>query len=618
MGLSNFTGSSSQGSNTSSGSNPPQGGSGIPFPFGALTSQTSNIDATEMLINYNERFKAAGPTLFRDALVEQTIAVLLGKNKPNALLVGPAGCGKTKIVEDIAYRLASDDAVIPQQLKGFTIYELPLANIVSGSSYVGDLEAKTQAVLEFASDASNKAILFIDEVHLLMGSPQTYGKIAQILKPALARGDIRVIGATTIQEAKSVDDDPAFKRRFSRLIVDELTPEQTLAVLIAMKPHYEKHYNFQVVIDESMLPGVVATADAYGTSGNHRPDSALTLLDRAIGDAIVTRKVMEKKAASDPALLAAIQANPAIVVSETAMKRTALRLATGQATPPDFDETRVKEALSRIKGQDAIIEAVLKMLRRKNLDLFPKSTPDAYIFAGPSGVGKTEVTKIIAQELTDEDPIILNMTEFHSSASINRIIGAPAGYIGSDSNAELVFDCLSTNPYKVILLDEFEKADRAVQRLFMSALDEGFIKTNRGNTIDFSKSIIIATTNAGHSYGAQTGSLGFAPQANDSKIAATVDTLSNWFDVELINRFSGVLTFAHITRESYKEIVADTYVREVARIKESKPYIALDDTMPDDEIERIVCDTYVDKLGARPAKRAVSEYIEEKVYATQP
>lgn len=609
MGISNFA----TPDDPSSSGPPPTGNA--PNVISLSPKKGDTADAEDMLIDYNAKFATAGTTMFRDAIVEQTIAVLVSKDKPNALLVGPAGCGKTRIVEDIAYRLATNDPLLPDTLKHHTVWELPLSNIVAGSCYVGDVEGKLKSVIDFAADPANKAILFIDEAHLLMSDSQTYSKIAQILKPALARGGIKVIAATTTQEAKDFDSDPAFKRRFTRLLVDELTPEQTVEVLRDAKAKYEQFHNFQVCVDADMLPALVATADAYGSAGNHRPDSALTLLDRSIAEAIVARKSMEKKAQNDPVLLAALHASPGIVVTEAMMRKTALRIATGQATPPDFDETTIREAMSRIKGQDDIIETLISMLRRRDLGLFPKTTPDAYIFAGPSGVGKTEVTKILSRHLFNEEPLILNMTEYHSPSSINRIIGAPAGYVGSDSKAELPFDCLATNPYKVVLLDEFEKADRAVQRLFMSALDEGHLKTNQGSDIDFSKTIIIATTNAGHSYGASSSNIGFMGREASSKRADMVTTLSSWFDTELINRFDDVLTFNEIDRDTYAEIVSATYAREVARIKEDKPYLNLADEIPDNALHDIVAESYVAKLGARPVNHAVSKYIESEVYA---
>lgn len=607
MGMNNFTGSNSGGNGSGSGTP-----TGIGNPFAGMVPPQSgdDVDPTELLINYNEKFAQAGTAMFRDALVEQTMAVLIGLNKPNALLVGSAGVGKTKIVEDIAYRIATNDPTVPDRLAGYTVWELPLSNLVSGSRYVGDLEKKTNAVIDFITDQSNKAILFIDEIHQLVNGSQTYGQIAQMLKPAFARGDAKVIGATTLQESSMLMDDPAINRRFSRIIVDELTQEQTVSVLRAALPKYVSHYSNRISVDTQMLPTVVAIADQYASAGNHRPDTALTLFDRTCGDAIIARKMKEAECANDPQLLSALKQNPLVPITEKQLRATAMHLMTGNAVHETLDVDGLKAKLSRIKGQDDIIDAVVERLRRADSNLFPRRRPLTLLFAGASGVGKTEVTKIIAEEMTGVAPITLNMAEYHSPASINRIIGSPAGYVGSDSHAELPFDVLESNPYQVILLDEFEKADRSVQRLFMSAFDEGVIKTSKGRDVDFSKAIIIATTNASHTTGA-THALGFmANEKSGATDQSVVDTLSNWFDTELLNRFTKILTFHGLGRDIYREIIADIYRREMARIKRETRRVTMPDELDDDTLDEIVEETYVPKFGARPAARAVQDYIE--------
>ena len=603
MGLNNFTGNS--GGNANGGMPPFQM---VPAGNPGGGNQT---DVTDMLINYNDKFKTGAEAMFRESVIEQTLAVLIGKNKPNALLIGAAGTGKTKIVEDIACKLANDDSIIPDKLKGYTVWELPLSNIVAGSGIVGEVEEKIQAVIEFAENPKNKVILFIDEIHQLADyHGSSYSKIAQILKPALSRGRIRTIGATTTQEAGDLTDDPAFNRRFSRLIVDELTKEQTLEVLKNAVPGFLMHYKNKVAIDQNTLETVCQLADEYRPAGSHRPDNAITLLDRAAGDSIVNRKIMEKNAAGDAALLAAIKSVPIIPVTERQIKTTAKRLATGNSKADTLDLEKMKASLSRIKGQDDAIEEMLHQLRRRDLRLFPdKKTPLTMLLIGPSGVGKTEITKTIADELTGVPPIILNMTEYHSPASINRIIGSPAGYVGSDSHNELPFDGLETNPYQVVLLDEFEKCDRSVQTLFMSAFDEGYIKTNKGKVIDFSKTIIIATSNA-----TQTTiqkSIGFVQ--GDSKATVDIKALEGVFDPALLNRFEDRIAFQPISKDVYREILKDRYERQIAKIRDNKPRIKLVDEIPDEDLDKIIKDTYVEDFGARPAVRAVQEYIENQL-----
>lgn len=608
MGMNDFTG----GANGNNNNTPPTVPMGF-TPSGSMQPQDTDNIIDDLLINYNDKYANGGNAMFREPLVRQLTSVLIGKNKPNALLVGSAGVGKTKIVEDLAYRIATDDPTIPDALKNCIVYELPLANIVADSSLVGQLEAKMLAVIEFAADPDNHAIIFIDEIHQMVDGSATYSKLAQILKPALARGDMRVIGATTTQESTDLMDDPAFNRRFSRIIVDELTQKQTEEVLLAAKPSYINHYKNRILIDDDILPLVVKIADQYATAGNHRPDTALTLLDRACADAIVARKIQEQKLSADPSMSQALSMlkTQLVPLTERGLKDCAYKLMTGCATKTPLDEQRLRDALSRIKGQDKILDEITNRMHKLEMNLFPRKTPFSMLFAGASGVGKTEVTKIIAQELTGTKPIMLNMAEYHSSASINRIIGSSVGYVGSDSKAELPFDSLESNPYQVILLDEFEKADKSVQRLFMSVFDEGTLQTSNGRTIDFSKTIIIATTNANHSAG-KTQHMGFVTAtSHGDKQRSALSDLKQWFDTELLNRFEKVYTFNNLDKDIYRDIVADIYKREISRIKSVNRSIKLPDELDDDTLDSIVDDTFVPEFGARPASKAVRDYIED-------
>lgn len=584
------------------GSNPYSGPFGDPDAF----------DPKEFLINYNERFKNEAPTLFRDDVIQQTLSCLIGKFKPNALLVGPAGVGKTKIVEDIARRIANNDTLIPDQLQDYTVYEFPLSSVVSGSKFVGDLEQKTLAVIDFAKDPANKAILFIDEIHQLISESQTYDKIAQLLKPALARGDMRVIGATTLQESNNLKNDPAFNRRFTRLIVDELTKEQTETILNNMSTAMFVHYQKKVTITPAVISNIIEVSDEFKSISSHRPDNAITLLDRAMADAFIDRKALEEKARrdGDTVTLNALQANPTINLSKSHIRATAMKIMTGNSKKDVADIDKLKDSLSVIKGQSNVIDELIDKIRRDQLSLFPRKKPLTMLFAGNSGVGKTAVSKIIAKELTGSDPIILNMTEYHSPASINRIIGSPAGYVGSDSKRELPFDILESNPYKVILLDELEKADKSVQRLFMSAFDEGFIKTAKGNVVDFSKTIIFATTNAGHT--TKSGeSIGFTAKKTT---AASTSELSHFFDTEFLNRFTRILNFNPITEDIFKEILADTYKRKVAAIKAvHSTYRYLDDELDDATVNELNEKHYDRLFGARHVDNIIEEYIEDAV-----
>lgn len=591
--------------------NDPNGGGGG-GPMQPIINPWDGVDpftAEDYLINYNEKYKNESPILFRDSVINQTLSCLIGKYKSNAVLIGPAGVGKTKIAEDIARRIASKDPSIPDRLADYTIWELPLSNIIAGSGIIGDVEKKAKTIIEFASDPNKKVILFIDEIHMLFDGDKTYGKVAQMLKPAMARNEIKVIGSTTVQEAQNLTEDPAFNRRFTRIIVDELTKEQTKVILDQIKIPLFDHYERKITITDRVIEDIVRVADEYKTIGSHRPDNAITLLDRSMADALIHRKRLEMQAKTDPNLQAALANTSTISLSKSQMRKTAMRLITGNNEKAGLEMDSLKDSLSVIKGQDEVIKSVLDCIERDNLGIFPRSKPLTMLFAGNSGVGKSEIAKILANQLNNEKAIILNMPEYHSSASINRIIGSPAGYVGSDSKTELPFDILESNPYQVIILDEFEKANTSVQKLFMSAFDEGYIKTSKNKTVDFSKSIIIATTNAG--YANVESSIGYT---SGKESHASISDLAKYLPLEILNRFTKIFNFCSIDETLFREIVNDTYSRKIAEIKKAhSSYAFMPDDMPDDDLNTLVKENFKKEFGARPAPKAVQKYIEDKI-----
>ncbi len=541
-------------------------------------------------------------TLYRDEVIKEICAILISENKPNALLIGPAGSGKTHIIEELARRIKRKNKSVPRKLQGYTIYSLNLSDIVSGSGIVGDLEKKVKKLINYLEYDKRKAILFLDEIHIFFGG-ETYKKIAQILKPALSRGKIMVIGATTTQEVKSIESDPAFSRRFTRVVVDELTKEQTEKVLVSTIKGMEKHYGVRIGFDQTMAKLIVRTADEFCSVGSHRPDNALTLMDRSVASRVIE---LESKVPPDDQI-------EAIVLDAKLVEETAFRLTSGNSSIKQFDEKAFRKSLGCIHGQDDILDDITKVIKLYDMHLRPHDKPLTFLFAGPSGVGKSEVSKILAKEYTEEKPIILNMTEYSSTAAINRIIGSPAGYIGSDSNRELPFDILDSNPYKVILLDEFEKCDKSVQRLFMSVFDEGVMMTNFGKEIDFSKSIIIATTNAGCTE--ISGNIGF--ETDDESKNLSITDLSEYFDTELINRFSHIYTFHSITKPVYAQIIRECIEKEVNSLNLDK---VSDDVVKriranikDDTVNMLCERSYNIKLGARPAMTAIRECIDDMV-----
>nr|DAG97480.1 MAG TPA: ATP-binding subunit [Herelleviridae sp.] len=609
MGLSNFTPTDIGGGSGSSG--------GPSIPLSALLGPTltGGSDINDMLINYNETYKSATPALFRDEIVTQTMSIISSSRKPNALLVGPAGVGKTAIVEEIARRIANKEASVPPQLANTTIYELPIATLVAGAGVVGDLENRITEIIKFAQDANNDALLFIDEIHLIADSNNTtYAKIAQILKPAMARGYIRVIAATTMGEAKKLDDDPAFKRRFSSVIVDELTREQTRQILDIVLPGMLGHYQNKVTVAPDVLDEIVLTADRLMSTG-HRPDTAITLLDRALSHSVISHHsaIQEALASGNTTSAQMLQQITHIPLTAKRLNTIAMLLVTGQSQPPHLDVTALQTELSRLRGQEEVLPRIVDALRRRELNIFPSTRPTSWLFAGASGVGKSETATIISQMVTGQKPIILNMAEYHDSASINRIIGSPTGYVGSDSAKERPFDTLASNPYRVIVLDEFEKADMSVQRLFLSALDTGEIQMANGPAVDLSRCIVIATTNAGRQKlsGSQ---MGFGDHKHSVSKQSLTKELQKSFDAELLGRFDDLIAFMPLSADDYAQILRDEYDRQVKRICAERPDLSFD-PIDDDTIAQLVNETWLVDQGARPAIRAIRALIEDMLLA---
>lgn len=600
-------------------------------PIGQASSGAYHLQQdtgdNELLIDYNDCAKNGtfGEAYFRDKQIEQVCSILSTKKKPNALLVGDAGVGKTQIVEEIARRIVNKDPIVHGMLGNVTIYELPLGKIVSGSSYVGQLEEKIYQVIDYAQDPANKAILFIDEIHQITGasaSNPTYDKIAQILKPALGRGNLRVIGATTTQEATGFLDDPAFSRRWSDVQVPELSPEETAEIILKLRDDYQNHH--KVVLPVTLIEQLVAIGDEYKQYGSHRPDTSITLLDKAMADARIKRLKLHEKAKADPTLNVLIQAQPRPVLTPGDLKRSALALLTGDSKLYKENADALEKRLNEnIIGQDEAKKATVDAVKRLGLGLTKRKRPVSFLFAGPSGTGKTEIAKQIAKAVygSTNRMIYINMSEFSNPASITRIIGSSAGYVGSDSKRELPFDSLENNPYQLVLLDEFEKAHTDVQRFFMQALDEGIVKTNRNKEIDFTRTIMVATTNAGV-IDMSRNPIGFT--TSSAPVQHSVDDmihmLKSSFDVELLNRFEKLIPFTAINKDDYIKILAVKYNQIAQEAQTNRKDLVLSPLNIDveqastyDTLVELADKTYAPSSNGRPAERTIREHIENTI-----
>lgn len=614
---------------TGGSGNNSSGGQGMGIPMGQMPSgnTSSDIGVDDLpLINYNEKAENGkfSKALFRDDEIEKIIGILSTQKKPNALLVGDAGVGKTQIVEEMANRIVAKDPIVFGMLDK-VIYELPISHLVAGKSYVGQLEQSINDVIAFASDPANKAVLFIDEIHQLMsGNDSTSEKIAQILKPALGRGDLTVIGATTTSEATSFLSDPAFNRRFSRVVVPELTPDQTIEIMKAVRPSFQKHHN--VVLPDDVIERAVVLGDEYRQAGSHRPDTTITLIDRAMADARIERKKLELKAQNNPVMMNFVQQNPIPVLNEKQLKRSGMELASGDSKYSENQVDRLQQNLdNKIIGQTEAKAQLVNAVKRQQLNLVRRDKPISFLFAGLTGTGKTEMARQLAQAMfgSRDNLIYINMSEYSSEASLTRITGSSDGYIGSDSKRELPFDSLESKPYQIVLLDEFEKAAKNVQRFFMQALDNGSVQNNRGTDIDFSRTIMIATTNAGVDHLSQI-SVGFGQQGVSLASKATsqdiLTALKQSFDVELLNRFEHIVSFKAMTENDYKQILAVKYNSIISEAQDNRQdlifsplHIDLDDADNYDFINQLSEESYEPDLNGRPAERTMREFIENSL-----
>jgi ATP-dependent Clp protease ATP-binding subunit ClpC len=597
------------------------------------------------------------PVVGRETEIERIMQILSRRTKNNPVLVGEPGVGKTAVVEGLAQRITNSD--VPELLKGKQIYTLDLAALVAGSKYRGEFEERLKKVMKEITQRGD-IILFIDELHNLVGAGAAEGAIdaASILKPALARGELQTIGATTLEEfRKYLERDSALERRFQKIIVDQPSKDETVQILKGLRDRYEQHH--KVNITDEALTAAADLADRY-ISDRFLPDKAIDLIDEAASrmriksmtSPPVYRELEDQIEETRRAKEAAIEAQEFEKAANlrdqerrlTQKKRElAEQWEAGEATErPSIGEEEIADIVSmwtgipvfklteaetaklmrmeeelhkRVIGQHAAVEVISKAIRRSRAGLKdPKRPTGSFIFLGPSGVGKTELARTLAEFLFgDEDTMIrIDMSEYMEKHAVSRLVGSPPGYIGYDEGGQLT-EAVRRKPYSVLLLDEIEKAHPDVFNILLQILEDGRLTDAQGRTVDFRHTIVIMTSNIGASEIAKNFQIGFSTIEDETGVSydemksRIMGELKRVFRPEFINRIDDVIVFHKLARPEIKQIV-DLLLR---RIRESMAERDLLLELSEDAKDLLVEKGWDPAMGARPLRRAIQRYIED-------
>ena len=588
----------------------------------------------------------------REKELDRVIQILCRRQKNNPCLIGEPGVGKTAIAEALAQKIADGD--VPYKLKGKQIYLVDLTAIVAGTQFRGQFESRILGLLNEVKEAGN-VILVIDEVHNIVGAGDAEGSInaANILKPALSRGEVRIIGATTLTEyRKYIEKDSALERRFQPVTVNEPSIDETIEMLEGIKHYYEEFHSIK--IPDDVIRRSVVLSERYITD-RYLPDKAIDLIDEAasrlslssaelnetleIRESLLTlkeqREALEANPPSDEKQaqkcyeeIAGIKAKE-IKLSErlkevessceniylsTADIAAVIEIWTGvPATDIDENEfeqidkleARLKE---RIIGQDEAVVAVAKAIKRNRAGISYKRKPVSFIFAGPTGVGKTELVKTLAADLfhSPETLIRLDMSEFMEKHSVSRIIGAPPGYVGYDEAGQLT-EKIRRRPYSVVLFDEIEKAHPDVLNILLQILDDGRITDAHGKTVNFENTVLVMTTNAGSDRASAT--VGFSVQEGSIDNDNTMKALSSFLRPEFINRVDEIITFNSLTESDFGQI-AKIMLEELKTALAEKNILF---TCSQPSVDYIAKNSYSKKFGARNMRRFIRSHVEDLI-----
>jgi ATP-dependent Clp protease ATP-binding subunit ClpC len=596
------------------------------------------------------------PVVGRQTEIERVMQILSRRTKNNPVLIGEPGVGKTAVVEGLAARISGNQ--VPELLKGKQIYTLDLAALVAGSKYRGEFEERLKKVMKEITQRGD-IILFIDELHNLVGAGAAEGAIdaASILKPALARGELQTIGATTLDEyRKYLERDAALERRFQQVRIDEPSVDETVEILRGLRDRYEAHH--RCTITDEALRAAATLSDRY-IQDRHLPDKAIDLIDEAASRMRIKTMTappqyreledeIEKVRVEKEASIEAQEFEKAAALRDKerklSLKKKELeeswRTEEGGAQPeigeeeiadivsmwtgiPVFKLTeaesqkliRMEEELhKRVIGQDLAIEAVSRSIRRARAGIKdPKRPTGSFIFLGPSGVGKTELARTLAEFLFgDEDAMIqVDMSEYMEKHSVSRLVGSPPGYIGYDEGGQLT-EAVRRKPYSVVLLDEIEKAHPDVFNILLQILEDGKLTDAQGRKVDFRNTIVIMTSNIGAATISKNQSLGFtvgddSGLSYDEMKGRIMGELKKVFRPELLNRIDEVIVFHKLSKEEIKQVVELLLKRLREQMAQHETTIELTDDAKDLLVEK----GYDPTMGARPLRRAIQRFIED-------
>ena len=581
----------------------------------------------------------------RDKEIERVIQILSRRSKNNPCLIGEPGVGKTAIAEGIAQRIA--DGNVPFRLQDKELYLLDLTALVAGTQFRGQFESRVKSLIEEIKNLGN-IIIFIDEVHNLVGTGDSDGTMnaANMFKPALSRGELQVIGATTFNEyRKHIEKDSALERRFQPVTVLEPTIDETAELLRGIKGYYEDHH--KIKIDDELIMPCVTLSERYITD-RYLPDKAIDLLDEASACASIKsddltamekcRKLEKELAKREEELmeeseidyekLAAVKTE--IAKNEEEIKRLEPLVSEVKLTPADLStviemwtgipaqkimETEFRKIAklenvlrSKIIGQDEACEKVAKAIKRTRVNLTTKRRPASFIFVGPTGVGKTQLVKVLSEELfSGVEPLIrLDMSEYMEKHSVSKIIGSPPGYVGFDDAGQLT-EKVRRKPYSVIHFDEIEKAHPDVMNILLQILDEGRISDSHGKKVNFENTIICMTSNAGSSTG-ESG-MGFGKTAGDMSKEKAMKALKDFLRPEFLGRVDEVVVFSPLTEENYADIAKLQLSDTVKALSENGITFEIDDSA----YKYIAKKSHGGKYGGRDILRVIREDVEDRI-----